>query len=245
MLSKPTVGSGRMRSASSSDSTSPEVAKTASSDALMQRCKPLSERTGVRTASAMPLFREGRVGSPELRRIGSRSAACKQRVQSIARRCQSNMTKCRLVVVPSAKPQQHRAQHRRCGRRAVLARQHRLVTRSDVRIASRWKCRSELQSCRVRVRAERSVDNRVLGLQFVSRACRQCVAQVRALGGALCFHRDCNTCARSPRKVFPCGKSSEFSGTLSWREQTAGKHTLIEHAASTARSRYRMHAFVP
>ena len=59
MVSKPAVGTGGKRGATSADSTSRSVAKTASPSALRQRSQPQSERKRFRTASAMLLFRKG------------------------------------------------------------------------------------------------------------------------------------------------------------------------------------------
>ena len=59
MISNPAGGTGRMRGASSSDSTSRNVAEVAPSNALRQRCHPQSERTRCRTASSVSVSREG------------------------------------------------------------------------------------------------------------------------------------------------------------------------------------------
>ena len=59
VVSLSAVGTSGNRSASSSDSAWRNAAKTASPNALSQRCQPQSERTLARTASAMLLFSEG------------------------------------------------------------------------------------------------------------------------------------------------------------------------------------------
>ena len=88
-----------------------------------------------------------RVGSPKLRRIGSGSAAGPRVVQNIAQWCQASMAKKRSATVPSAAPQQHHAQHRRSGRRAVLTSELRRVRRPVVRFANRSKRPSAPQGC--------------------------------------------------------------------------------------------------
>ena len=75
------------------------------------------------------------------------------------------------------------------------------MTRSAVRIFSLSKRRFELHSCHPCPTADRTMHKRALPQRYLSRACRTWAAQVRALCGALCFHRVCPTRGRSPREV--------------------------------------------
>ena len=79
----------------------------------------------------------------------------------------------------------------------------------------------------------------------MSRACRTCAAQVRALCGVLRVDRFCRTFARSPREVF------SWAGCQMPQEQCPGengqqaKHTFTHRAVSPAHNGYWMHHFAP